>query len=92
MVAELMYGPGRSLQPTPFRGVIYTQPEIAWSARPSSSSRKGGAAYKAGSKIPFMANGRARGDGRGPVWSRCWRMQQLIASRAFTLSVRTLPS
>ena len=68
MVAELIAGqkPHVNLDTIPW--VIYTSPEIAWVGKTEHQLKAEGTPYRAG-QFPFMANGRAlgQGDSRGFV-------------------------
>jgi dihydrolipoamide dehydrogenase len=62
MVAELMAGQAGHCNFDTIPWVIYTSPEIAWVGKTEQQLKDSGIAYRAG-KIPFMANGRALGQG-----------------------------
>ncbi|MFM9967527.1 MAG: dihydrolipoyl dehydrogenase [Burkholderiales bacterium] len=68
MVAELIAGqkPHVNLETIPW--VIYTSPEIAWVGKTEQQLKAAGTPYRTG-QFPFMANGRAlgQGDARGFV-------------------------
>ncbi|GAA5183236.1 dihydrolipoyl dehydrogenase [Niveibacterium umoris] len=62
MVAECIVGQAGHCNYDTIPWVIYTQPEIAWVGKTEQDLKAAGIPYKAG-QIPFMANGRALGQG-----------------------------
>ncbi|TAK91953.1 MAG: dihydrolipoyl dehydrogenase [Burkholderiaceae bacterium] len=62
MVAELLAGQAGHCNYNTVPWVIYTSPEVAWVGKTEQQLKAEGAAYKVGS-FPFMANGRALGQG-----------------------------
>ena len=62
MVAERIAGQAGHVNYDAIPWVIYTHPEIAWVGRTEESLRRAGIDYRAG-QIPFVANGRALGQG-----------------------------
>ncbi|MCX9157243.1 dihydrolipoyl dehydrogenase [Niveibacterium sp. 24ML] len=62
MVAECIAGQAGHCNYDAIPWVIYTQPEIAWVGRTEQELKGAGIPFKAG-QIPFMANGRALGQG-----------------------------
>ncbi len=62
MVAELIAGQAGHVNYDAIPWVIYTHPEIAWVGKTEQQLKAEGIQYRAG-KIPFMANGRALGQG-----------------------------
>jgi dihydrolipoamide dehydrogenase len=62
MVAELMAGQAGHVDMDTIPWVIYTHPEIAWVGKTEQQLKNEGAEYKVG-QIPFIANGRALGQG-----------------------------
>jgi dihydrolipoamide dehydrogenase len=62
MVAELIAGQAGHVNYDAIPWVIYTHPEIAWVGKTETQLKNEGIAYKSG-QIPFLANGRALGQG-----------------------------
>ena len=62
MVAECIAGQAGHCNYDTIPWVIYTQPEIAWVGKTEQDLEAAGIPFKAG-QIPFMANGRALGQG-----------------------------
>lgn len=62
MVAELIAGQAGHVDMNTIPWVIYTHPEIAWVGKTEQQLKNEGIAYKTG-QIPFVANGRALGQG-----------------------------
>jgi dihydrolipoamide dehydrogenase len=62
MVAELIAGQAGHCNFDTIPGVVYTHPEIAWVGKTEQQLKAEGIAYKPG-KVPFMASGRALGNG-----------------------------
>lgn len=62
MVAELMAGQAGHLDMNTIPWVIYTHPEIAWVGKTEQQLKNEGVEYRVG-QIPFIANGRALGQG-----------------------------
>jgi dihydrolipoamide dehydrogenase len=62
MVAEIIAGQAGHVNPETVPWVIYTQPEIAWVGKTEQQLKADGVDYRAG-QIPFLANGRALGQG-----------------------------
>lgn len=62
MVAELISGQSGHCNYNTVPWVIYTSPEVAWVGKTEQQLKAEGVAYKVGS-FPFMANGRALGQG-----------------------------
>ncbi|HTH94250.1 MAG TPA: dihydrolipoyl dehydrogenase [Rhodocyclaceae bacterium] len=62
MVAELIAGQAGHVDMNAIPWVIYTHPEIAWVGKTEQQLKNEGAEYKVG-QIPFLANGRALGQG-----------------------------
>jgi dihydrolipoamide dehydrogenase len=62
MVAECIAGQAGHVNYEAIPWVLYTHPEIAWVGKTESQLKNAGLAYKSG-QIPFMANGRALGQG-----------------------------
>jgi dihydrolipoamide dehydrogenase len=62
MVAELLAGQVGHVNYDAIPWVIYTHPEIAWVGKTESQLKSAGIEYKSG-QIPFLANGRALGQG-----------------------------
>jgi dihydrolipoamide dehydrogenase len=62
MVAELMAGQAGHIDMNTIPWVIYTHPEIAWVGKTEQQLKNEGADYRIG-QIPFIANGRALGQG-----------------------------
>lgn len=62
MVAELMAGQAGHIDMNTIPWVIYTHPEIAWVGKTEQQLKNEGADYRVG-QIPFIANGRALGQG-----------------------------
>jgi dihydrolipoamide dehydrogenase len=62
MVAERMAGQAGHCDFNTVPWVIYTAPEIAWVGQTEQHLKEAGVDYRSG-KIPFMANGRALGQG-----------------------------
>ncbi len=62
MVAECIAGQAGHCNYDTIPWVIYTQPEIAWVGKTEQDLKAAGIPFKAG-QIPFMANGRALGQG-----------------------------
>lgn len=62
MVAELIAGQAGHIDYNTIPWVIYTHPEIAWVGKTEEQLKREGIAYRTG-QIPFMANGRALGQG-----------------------------
>ncbi len=62
MVAELIAGQAGHIDYNTIPWVIYTHPEIAWVGKTEQQLKSEGIAYRSG-QIPFMANGRALGQG-----------------------------
>lgn len=62
MVAELIAGQAGHVNYDAIPWVIYTHPEIAWVGKTETQLKNEGIEYRAG-QIPFMANGRALGQG-----------------------------
>ncbi|MCX7171837.1 MAG: dihydrolipoyl dehydrogenase, partial [Proteobacteria bacterium] len=62
MVAELIAGQAGHVDYNTVPWVIYTHPEIAWVGRTEQQLKSDGVAYRVG-QIPFLANGRALGQG-----------------------------
>ncbi|MFA7268616.1 MAG: dihydrolipoyl dehydrogenase [Sterolibacterium sp.] len=62
MVAELIAGQAGHVDYNTVPWVIYTHPEIAWVGRTEQQLKRAGVDYRVG-QIPFMANGRALGQG-----------------------------
>jgi dihydrolipoamide dehydrogenase len=62
MVAELIAGQAGHVNYEAIPWVIYTHPEIAWVGKTETQLKNEGVEFKVG-QIPFMANGRALGQG-----------------------------
>lgn len=62
MVAELIAGQAGHVDYNTVPWVIYTHPEIAWVGRTEQQLKQEGVDYRVG-QIPFIANGRALGQG-----------------------------
>jgi len=62
MVAELISGQAGHVDYNTVPWVIYTHPEIAWVGRTEQQLKSDGVDYRVG-QIPFLANGRALGQG-----------------------------
>jgi dihydrolipoamide dehydrogenase len=62
MVAEMMTGQAGHIDMNTIPWVIYTHPEIAWVGKTEQQLKNEGTDYKVG-QIPFIANGRALGQG-----------------------------
>jgi len=62
MVAEIMAGQAGHCNYDTVPWVIYTSPEVAWVGKTEQELKKDGRKYKTG-QFPFMANGRALGQG-----------------------------
>ena len=62
MVAEIMAGQAGHCNYDTIPWVIYTSPEVAWVGKTEQQLKQDGRKYKAG-QFPFMANGRALGQG-----------------------------
>lgn len=62
MVAELIAGQAGHVNYDTIPYVIYTHPEIAWVGKTEAQLKNEGADYRVG-QIPFIANGRALGQG-----------------------------
>jgi dihydrolipoamide dehydrogenase len=62
MVAEVIAGQKGHVNLDTIPWVIYTSPEIAWVGKTEQQLKAAGTPYKAG-QFPFMANGRALGQG-----------------------------
>ncbi|MCX7898266.1 MAG: dihydrolipoyl dehydrogenase [Rhodocyclaceae bacterium] len=62
MVAERIAGQAGHVNYEAIPWVIYTHPEIAWVGKTETQLKNEGIAYRAG-QIPFLANGRALGQG-----------------------------
>ncbi len=62
MVAELIAGQAGHVNYDAIPWVIYTHPEIAWVGKTETQLKNDGVDYRVG-QIPFMANGRALGQG-----------------------------
>jgi dihydrolipoamide dehydrogenase len=62
MVAEIIAGQAGHVNHDTVPWVIYTQPEIAWVGNTEQQLKAAGVDYRAG-QIPFLANGRALGQG-----------------------------
>jgi len=62
MVAELIAGQAGHVNYDAIPWVIYTHPEIAWVGKTETQLKNEGVDYRAG-QIPFLANGRALGQG-----------------------------
>ena len=62
MVAELIAGQAGHVDYNTVPWVIYTHPEIAWVGRTEQQLKADGVDYRVG-QIPFLANGRALGQG-----------------------------
>ncbi len=62
MVAELIAGQAGHINYDVIPWVIYTHPEIAWVGKTESQLKAAGSEYRSG-QIPFLANGRALGQG-----------------------------
>ncbi|HZV55785.1 MAG TPA: dihydrolipoyl dehydrogenase [Rhodocyclaceae bacterium] len=62
MVAERIAGQAGHVNYDAIPWVIYTHPEIAWVGKTETQLKSEGADYRAG-QIPFLANGRALGQG-----------------------------
>ncbi|MBU0751087.1 MAG: dihydrolipoyl dehydrogenase [Gammaproteobacteria bacterium] len=62
MVAELIAGQAGHVDYDAIPWVIYTHPEIAWVGKTETQLKNEGVAYRTG-QIPFLANGRALGQG-----------------------------
>jgi dihydrolipoamide dehydrogenase len=62
MVAELIAGQAGHVNYDAIPWVIYTHPEIAWVGKTEAQLKNEGVDYRAG-QIPFLANGRALGQG-----------------------------
>lgn len=62
MVAERIVGQGTSINHDTIPWVIYTHPEIAWVGKTEQELKAANIPYKPG-QIPFLANGRALGQG-----------------------------
>jgi dihydrolipoamide dehydrogenase len=62
MVAELIAGQAGHVDYNAIPWVIYTHPEIAWVGKTEQQLKAEGVPYKVG-QIPFLANGRALGQG-----------------------------
>jgi len=62
MVAELIAGQAGHVNYDAIPWVIYTHPEIAWVGKTETQLKNDGVEYRAG-QVPFLANGRALGQG-----------------------------
>jgi dihydrolipoamide dehydrogenase len=62
MVAEMIAGQSGHINYDAIPYVIYTHPEIAWVGKTETELKNAGIEFKAG-QIPFLANGRALGQG-----------------------------
>ena len=62
MVAEIIAGQAGHVNYDAIPYVIYTHPEVAWVGKTETQLKNEGVEYRAG-QIPFMANGRALGQG-----------------------------
>ncbi|HEY6897326.1 MAG TPA: dihydrolipoyl dehydrogenase [Rhodocyclaceae bacterium] len=62
MVAERIAGQAGHVNYDVIPGVVYTHPEIAWVGKSEQELKNAGVEYRVG-QIPFMANGRALGQG-----------------------------
>ncbi|HTJ97669.1 MAG TPA: dihydrolipoyl dehydrogenase [Rhodocyclaceae bacterium] len=62
MVAELIAGQSGHIDMNTIPWVIYTHPEIAWVGKTEQQLKNEGTEYRVG-QIPFLANGRALGQG-----------------------------
>jgi dihydrolipoamide dehydrogenase len=62
MVAEIIAGQAGHVNYDTIPWVIYTSPEIAWVGKTEQELKKEGVTYKVG-QFPFLANGRALGQG-----------------------------
>jgi len=62
MVAELIAGQAGHVNYDAIPYVIYTHPEIAWVGKTETELKNAGVEYRSG-QIPFLANGRALGQG-----------------------------
>jgi dihydrolipoamide dehydrogenase len=62
MVAELIAGQAGHVNYDTIPWVIYTHPEIAWVGKTETQLKNEGVEFRTG-QIPFMANGRALGQG-----------------------------
>lgn len=62
MVAEILAGQAGHCNYDTIPWVIYTSPEVAWVGKTEQQLKQEGRKYKAG-QFPFMANGRALGQG-----------------------------
>jgi dihydrolipoamide dehydrogenase len=62
MVAELIAGQAGHVNYDAIPYVIYTHPEIAWVGKTETELKNAGVEFKSG-QIPFLANGRALGQG-----------------------------
>ena len=62
MVAELIDGQAGHVNYDAIPGVVYTHPELAWVGKSEQQLKNEGVEYRVG-QIPFMANGRALGQG-----------------------------
>lgn len=62
MVAELIAGQAGHVNYDVIPWVIYTHPEIAWVGKTEAQLKNDGVEYRAG-QMPFLANGRALGQG-----------------------------
>jgi dihydrolipoamide dehydrogenase len=62
MVAELIAGQAGHVNYAAIPWVIYTHPEIAWVGKTETQLKSEGVEFRSG-QIPFMANGRALGQG-----------------------------
>ncbi len=62
MVAELIAGQAGHVNYDAIPWVIYTHPEIAWVGKTETQLKNEGVEYRAG-QVPFLANGRALGQG-----------------------------
>ncbi len=62
MVAEMIAGQSGHIDYNTIPWVIYTHPEIAWVGKTEEQLKSEGVAYRSG-QIPFLANGRALGQG-----------------------------
>lgn len=62
MVAERMAGQGTTINHDTIPWVVYTHPEVAWVGKTEQALKAANIPYKQG-QIPFLANGRALGQG-----------------------------
>ena len=62
MVAELIAGQAGHVNYDAIPGVVYTHPEMAWVGKSEQQLKNEGVEYRVG-QIPFLANGRALGNG-----------------------------